>query len=485
MGNANLLMQIPGPSPRFGRFVETARIFKDPIQYFDKHFKTFGRIFGVLTQSLTTPPSVSYPGTICIYGPELIRELCSDHDSFHRSALSHRLYPADKVTPRTETLTRIMTGLTHVRGDVHRAHRRLILPAFHKQKVKAYLPDMVLETQRLMDEWQVGEVYDLSREMRKLILRISARSLFGQTNQSEGERIGLLIDQWVNFIMSEAHLFPFDFPGVPYRKWLDLSHQIESATRRIIIAKRANGADDGSLLSLLIQATDEGGTGFSEDDLVGHISLMLWGSRDAAAAALIWTLLLSSLHAEVQEAMVDEFAILAGSPPTLEQIEKLNHTEYALKESLRLLPPFPLVNRVASPGGSLGGYVVPEGAEVIMSIYHTHRIPELYLEPFAFRPHRWQSIHPDTFEYMPFGGGPRMCPGSSLAWQELVVAIAMLMQRFRFEIVDHARVDRVVKLGLLPKQNLPMRVLPQDREFSKSVKPILGNIHEMVSTLPQ
>jgi cytochrome P450 len=236
---------------------------------------------------------------------------------------------------------------------------------------------------------------------------------------------------------------------------------------------------------LLIQATDEGGTGFSEDDLVGHISLMLWGSRDAAAAALIWTLLLSSLHAEVQEAMVDEFAILAGSPPTLEQIEKLNHTEYALKESLRLLPPFPLVNRVASPGGSLGGYVVPEGAEVIMSIYHTHRIPELYLEPFAFRPHRWQSIHPDTFEYMPFGGGPRMCPGSSLAWQELVVAIAMLMQRFRFEIVDHARVDRVVKLGLLPKQNLPMRVLPQDREFSKSVKPILGNIHEMVSTLPQ
>lgn len=482
----NILAVIPGPTARFGRFAETAKIFSDPIRYVDRNFKKYGRIFGTLTASLTTPPSPGYPGTICIYGPDLIRELCSDHDGFHRSALSHRLYPADEATPRTEPLKRIMTGLTHVRGDAHRAHRRLILPAFHKQKVTTYLPAIISEIQGLMDEWRAGEVYDISREMSKLILRISARSLFGQTDQAEGRRIGLLIDQWVDFIMSESHLFPLDLPGIPYRKWLNLSREIEAATRRIIIEKRASGANDDSLLSMLIQATDEGGTGFSEDDLIGHISLMLWGSRDAAAAALMWTLFLISLHADVQENVVGELdSVLDGSPPSLEQLAQLPLTENALKESLRILPPFPLVNRVASPGRHLGGYEVPEDAEVIMSIYHTHRMPELYTEPAAFQPDRWRTIKPEAFEYMPFGGGPRMCPGSNLAWQELMVAIAMLFQRFRFEIVDNAQVDRIVKLGLLPKQGLPMKIFLQDREFSKSVKRVRGNLNEMVSTLPK
>jgi len=485
MSKPNILESMPGPSARFGRFVETVKVFSDPIQYVDKNFKAYGPIFRTLTASLTTPPSPNYPGTICIYGPNLIHELCSDHDGFHRSALSHRLYPVDKVTPRTEPLLRIMTGLTHVRGDTHRAHRRLILPAFHKHKIINYIPAIISETQGLMNEWQVGDVYDISREMSKLILRISARSLFGQTDQTEGRRIGLLIDQWVAFIMSESHLFPLDFPGVPYHKWLDLSHQIEAATRQIIVEKRTHGADDDSLLSMLIQATDEGGMGFSEEDLIGHISLMLWGSRDAAAAALMWTLFLISLHAEIQERIVGELnAVLHGSPPSREQLAQLPLTENALKESLRLLPPFPLVNRVASPSRQLAGYEVPEGAEVIMSIYHTHRMPELYDEPSSFRPDRWRTLKPGTFEYMPFGGGPRMCPGYNLAWEELIVAIAMLLQRFRFEMVDDARVDRIVKLGLLPKQGLPMIIHRQDREFSKSVKPVRGNLNEMVTTLP-
>jgi len=336
-----------------------------------------------------------------------------------------------------------------------------------------------------MDEWRVGETYDISREMSKLILRISARSLFGQADQTAGQRIGLLIDQWVDFIMSEAHLFPYDLPGIPYRKWLNLSHQIEVETRRLIVAKRENGTDDDSLLSRLIQASDEEGNRFSEKDLVGHISLMLWGSRDAAAAALMWTILLISLHANTQDDIVNELeSVLDGSAPSLDDLTQLPVTENVLKESLRLMPPFPLVNRVASPAGSLGGYEVPEDTEVLMSIYHTHRMPELFSDPDAFLPQRWQTISPKIYEFMPFGGGPRMCPGSNLAWQELMVAISMLLQRFRFEIIDNAKVDRIVKLGLLPKQGLPMKILPQDREFSRSVKHIRGNLNEMISTLP-
>lgn len=486
MSRRRLDRSIPGPRARFGPFVETANMFRDPIGYVDRNFAAYGPLFAASTSPLTTPPSPNYPGTLCIYGPELIRELCSDHDGFHRSALSHRLYPSGRVTSRTRPLRHIMTGLTHARGDTHRAHRRLILPAFSRQRVKTYLPAIVSEVQRLMDSWRVGEAYDISREMSTLILRISARSLFGQTDGSEGERIGLLIDRWVDFIMSEAHLVPIDLPGVPYRRWLNLSREIEDATRRIIVEKRSQGVEDDSLLSNLIRATDDRGSGFTEDDLVGHISLMLWGSRDAAAAAMTWTLLLISLHADVHDDVVSELdGVLGGAPPSEEQLTRLPMTERALKESLRVLPPFPLVNRVASPDRHLGGYDVPEGTEVIMSIYHTHRIPDLYPSPGAYRPDRWETIDPGTYEYLPFGGGPRRCPGSNLAWQELLVAVASLVQRFRFEVVDGTRVDRIVKLGLMPKRGLPMKIQVQDGEFSKSAKPVRGNVNAMISSLPR
>ncbi|MDX1746960.1 MAG: cytochrome P450, partial [Halobacteriales archaeon] len=426
------LGNIPGPRARLGRFAETVKIFNDPIGYVGRRFERYGPIFRTPTTTLTTPPSRSYPGTICVYGPELIRELVSNHDGFHRSAISHRLYPADGLTDRTAPLRRIMTGLTHARSDAHRVQRSLILPAFRKSKVETYVPDIISETERLMDEWEIGETYDMSAEMRKLILRISARSLFGQADQAAGERVGMLIDAWVDFIMSEAHLVPIDVPGIPYRRWLNLSRQIEDATRRLITAKRDSGTGDDSLLSRLIQATDETGAGLTEDELVGHISLLLWGSKDAAAAAMMWTLFLQSLHPEVHADHLDELErVLGGSTPSIEDLARLDTTDCILKESLRLLPPFPLVNRVASPGGSLGGYEVPEGTEVIMSIYHTHRMADVYEDPDAFQPDRWRSIKPGTFEYLPFGRGQRLCPGSNLAWQELLIAISMLTQRFR------------------------------------------------------
>lgn len=484
MNRSKALSDIPGPANKWGRLFETFKIFNDPIEYLDNNFKKFGPIFKTYTNTLTTPPSKKYPGTVCIYGPKLIRELCLDHNHFHRSALSHRLYPARKVSARNEVLKRIMTGLTYQRGTEHKAHRSLILPAFQKQKVKAYLPEIIEETEKLSREWRVGEMVDLAKEMNKLILRISARSLFGQSDVKRGQKIGLLIDQWVDFIMSISHLFPFDFPGVPYRKWLDLSHEIEKTTRQIIVEKRAAGANDDSLLSMLIKATDEGGKGLTEDDLVGHISLMLWGSRDAAAAALMWTFLFISLHEQVHEAIKNELKGLTNNTPQWEDFQKLTFTEKAIKESLRLMPPFPMVNRVASADRQLGGYAIPKGTEILMSIYHTHRMPELYDEPDAFIPERWDRINPRAFEYLPFGAGPRMCPGSNLAWQELMVVTALLMKKFRFEIVEGARIDRIVKLGLLPKRGLPMKICSNDGNMKSSVKPLKGNINKMVSSLP-
>jgi cytochrome P450 len=222
----------------------------------------------------------------------------------------------------------------------------------------------------------------------------------------------------------------------------------------------------------------------SEDELIGHISLLLWGSRDASVYAAVWTLFLLSQHPRVQADLVDELdQVLAGNPPSVEQLDRLPLLERVINESLRLLPPFPVIHRVSAETNKLGGYVIPAGAEIVMSTYHTHRIQEIYPDPLVFNPERWLTIQPSVFEFTPFSGGPRMCIGSSFAMQELKIILALVLQRYRLEFLPGTQVDRLVHVTLTPKNGMPMIVHTQDRQFKQGVGGVRGNIRNMV-TLP-
>jgi cytochrome P450 len=161
-------------------------------------------------------------------------------------------------------------------------------------------------------------------------------------------------------------------------------------------------------------------------------------------------------------------------------LDQLPLLERVIKESLRLLPPFPVIHRVSAEANDLGGYSIPAGAEIVMSTYHTHRIEEIYSDPFAFNPDRWLTIQPSVFEFTPFSGGPRMCIGLSFAMQELKVILALMLQRHRLEFVSGTRVDRLVHVTLTPKNGMPMMVHKQDRQFKQAVGGIRGNIRKMV-----
>lgn len=474
-------LSVPGPRPLFGRYGGTFAFLLDPIGYLNKVFDKYGQIVGVKTASMATPPRKDYPGTVYLYGSRLIQQVSTDHDGYHRVAMSHRLYPVGNVSERQKPLKRIMTGLPHHRGDKHRQQRRLLLPAFQRQTAQTYYDDMVAVTNEFLSNWQTGTVYDMRREMLRLTLFISARTLFGQVSADEGERIGYLVDDWIRFIMSVSHLLPYDLPGIPYRRWLNLSHEIDKSTRQIIANKRASEADDGSLLSMLIHARDEDGSKLSEDELIGHISLLMWGSRDASANALVWTLFLLSQHPRILADVIDELeAEVGGQVVSINQLDRLPLLDRIIKESLRLLPPFPVIHRVATENTELAGYFLPAGTELIMSIYHTHRRSELYTHAAIFDPDRWLTIEPEVFEYMPFGGGPRMCIGTSFADVELKIVLTLLLQRYRLQVVSGTKIDRQVDVSMTPKYGMPMIVHPQDRAFHRSPGQVRGNIFEMV-----
>lgn len=481
----NLFQTIPGPRSFLGPYRAAIAFFNDPIGYLDKLFANYGKLVWVKTPPMATPPNPSYPGTVFLYGPELMQQVVTEHNAYYRVAMSLSLYPVGEISPRQEPLTRIMTGLPFLQKDEHRKHRRLMMPAFHKQAVQTYHNDMVTSTLEMLDHWKDGQRIDVSQEMLRLTMRITALTLFGQESVQEGERVGLVIEKWIDYVMSLSHLLPLDLPGFRYRDWLNLSKEIETATRRLIEEKRASSAADHSLLSMLIQLRDQDGSSLTEDELIGHISLLLWGSRDASVYAATWTLFLLSQHPEVLANVVDELGhVLNSNLPSVEQLDQLPLLERIIKESLRLLPPFPVIHRVSAETNELGGHLIPMGAEVVMSTYHTHRIEEVYLDPLRFDPDRWLAIQPSVFEFTPFSGGPRMCIGSSFAMQELKIILSLVLQRYRLEFIPGTRVDRLVHVTLTPKNGMPMVVHKQDRQFQQGVGGVRGNIRRMVK-LPE
>ncbi len=127
---------------------------------------------------------------------------------------------------------------------------------------------------------------------------------------------------------------------------------------------------------------------------------------------------------------------------------------------------------------------LPAGMEVFVSIYHTHRMPELYPKPARFHPRRWESIEPSIFEYNPFSAGPRLCLGWQFALQEMKVVLALLMQRIRLRCVPKLVINRTGVIVLTPEGGLPMIIHAQDRLFQHGVGGVRGNVRDMVELPP-
>jgi cytochrome P450 len=293
------------------------------------------------------------------------------------------------------------------------------------------------------------------------------------------DRVGGLLKRWLDlFVSPPVHIFPRDMPLTPFRTLLRLSDQIEAEIRGVIERKRRLGLGD-DVLSVLMSATDEERGALTEEELFGHISLLYVAGHETSANALTWTLLLLEQHPEVLADVVDELqSVLQGQPATVESLPKLPLLDRVIKESLRILPPVPFSMRRGMAPFELGGVEFPAGTEVRFSPFITHRMPELYEQPNRFLPSRWETLDPKPYAYLPFGAGPRMCIGYTFAMQEMALALASILPRFRFERVPGHRVDRKVLATFSPRHGLPMVLHAQDRAFRRT--PLEGDVAELL-----
>lgn len=447
---------------------EYINFFRDPIACMTRIYRERGPVAALGSVLLGRPKK---PHVLAI-GPEFNRQVMGDPSTFRTTGQFIR-------GPEDSAQRRLRYGLTRMVGAEHKRQRQLVMPPFHKKAVEGYHASMVEIAQSVIGSWRAGQTCNMYDEMRTLTLRISSKILFGY-DSAEASAIGGMLAEWQerNF-STPVWLFPMNVPGTAFHRLLKHAGTLEDEILSMVQKRRANpGGTD--VLSLLIQERDDENRGMTDKELVGQSTILFGASYETTASTLTWTLFLLAQHPEVvRELMKELFSVLRGDPPSPEQLAQLVYLEWVIKESMRILPPVPFTIRASTTAAQIGPFEVPNGSRVICSHYLTHHLPEIYPEPNRFRPARWRDLDPTQYEYMPFSAGPRACIGAIFAMQVLKISLALMLQKFWFQVVPGSRIDRAVRITMVPRYGMPMSILPNDGNYSAS--PVTGPIHEMVS----
>jgi cytochrome P450 len=407
-------------------------------------------------------------------GPEFNRQVLSDPELFHSTNL---MIPG----PRDSAQRRLSIGLPSLNGERHAIERPLAMVLFSKAAVEAFHDRLVTVIDSTVQQWPVGQPIDIWTELKDLLLRISSQYLFGTEESARGFEIGCSLHDWLDLSLSPSVThFRHDLSFTPFRRMLHQAETIERHIQQVIQDVLSGDAVVPDGFSQWIKSHPRPSKQDGQDLLPGQIAILILASLETMVNALSWTLFLLAQHPRIMADLLDELdGTLKGGPPAKDQLDQLPLLDAVIKESLRVLPPFPGVNRKTSREVEVGGIPLKRGQKVICSAYYTHHMPELYPDPEEFRPNRWFHIKANPYEYLPLSAGPRRCIGYFYAMAVMKVALPIILQRFRLTVVPDIRIGRLVgRVMIYPKDGIPMVLHRQDRQFSAS--PVRGNIHEMV-----
>jgi len=365
-------------------------------------------------------------------------------------------------------------GLLTSEGKHHLRQRRLVQPAFHRERLAAYASAMSECSVRWRESWQAGSKLDIATEMPHLTLSIVAKTLFNADLQSEASEIGDAMTTVLQ--MFRLLLMPFseymEKLPLPYvRRFEKARARLDATIYGLVRERRKSGQDTGDLLSMLLFAQDEEKSGEGDrmtDEQVRDEALTLFlAGHETTANALTWTWYLLSQHPEVEQRLHAEIdSVLQGRAPELADVPELRYAEMVLAEALRLYPPAWAIGRMATGAFSLGGVEVPAKSICILSPYLVQRDPRWFPDAERFDPERWTPEARDSrpkFSYFPFGGGARVCIGERFAWMEGVIVMAAIAQKWKLRLAPDQTVEPLPLITLRVKNGLRMIVESRER----------------------
>jgi cytochrome P450 family 135 len=405
-----------GPSE--APIVQTLRWLLRPISFLESCRRRFGDTFSVRFLGFRTP-------MVMLSDPEAIRALYGNAE--------HGLPPG-----RTLALLPIVgsRSLLLLEGRDHLARRRLMLPPFHGERMRAYEATVRDVVARDLEAWPEGEPFAIHPRMQAVTLEVILRAVFGVTDPERrtrlADRLGHLLAETASAGLQFAVLLSRRFGAPdPLARLQALRHEIDAMLDLEIAERRADPRED--ILSMLVAARLEGGEAMEDAEIRDQLMTLLLAGHETTATGLAWTFDLLVRHPTVLERLVAE--VDAGGHAYVRAV---------VTESLRLRPVVPLAGRRLVAPLRVDGHVLPVGTDVTPAIWLTHTRADRYPDPFAFRPERFLDGAPATSAWIPFGGGVRRCIGAAFAEMEMRVALAEIL-RHRTLRAESGNAERVAR----------------------------------------
>ena len=434
------------PGPRLSLLnTITYRPGRNPLEFFSGLARTYGDLAYV---------RMGGEHLFIASDPAVIKDVLVTHNQrFHKS----------RGLERTKRL--LGEGLLTSEDGFHLRQRRLIQPAFHRERIAGYAATMAAFADRVRNEWSSGATLDVAREMSRLTLLIAGKTLFDVDVDAHAREIGdamtgLMQSFWTLMLPFGETLERLPIPHL--RRGRRARERLDQIIYGIIRERRASGVDRGDLLSMLLLAQDDEdkGRGMTDRQVRDEVMTIFLAGHETTANAMTWTWYLLSQAPEVERRLHEEIdQVLSGRLPTVADVDRLPYTLRVVTESMRLYPPAWLVGRRSIDEYRIGDYDIPLRSIIVMSQWIVHRDARHYPDPERFDPDRWTpelKARLQRFAYFPFGGGPRQCIGESFAWMELVLLVATIAQRWRFALVpDHPVVPHAA-ITLRPKYGMKM-----------------------------
>ncbi len=363
---------------------------------------------------------------VYLFGPDANRRVLLDPE---------RIFSARK--PWMEIMGRIFpNGLLLLDGARHKADRKIMHSAFTRPALRQYAMQMNPIVESEIGSWtEDGKTIQAFPRIKALTLNMAAQIFVGIQLGPEAQRLNESLEDMVAASMSRIRL---PIPGTEFQRGLAARKFMAEFIGGRIASKRAGDGND--MFSRFCNTVSEDGSRFGDSQIIDHMSFLMMAAHDTTTSTLTSMLYELAKSPEWQERIREQALAFGDEPVRYDDLDRFEALRLAMRETLRLYPPLPVIPRVAEQEFGFEGFRIPEGAMVVISPLFSHRMPEWWDEPERFDPDRFGPERAEherhSHSYIPFGGGPHMCLGLRFAETQIAVVIHHLVRRYRWSVRD-------------------------------------------------
>lgn len=443
-------MALP-PGPKTPRLMRMLKLIGRPLEYLEDYYQSYGDIFAV---GQKRPPALVY-----VNHPDGIQQIFATEPDRFRSGGGAQVL-------------RYLLGdasLVVLDGDRHLQHRRLLMPPFHGERLRAYHQLICDITERATESWQSGQTFNVRSLMQEITLSVILQAVFGLQEGDRFNQLKYLLSHMLDAISSPFAALLIFFPSLQkdwgawslWGRFVRLKQQVDELIYQEIQERKTTASDRTDILSLLMSARDEAGQPMQDVELRDELMTLLTAGHETTASALTWALYWIHAVPEVEAKLRSELQKL-GDRPDPAEMARLPYLTAVCQETLRIYPITLTTGvRVLRTPMEIMGYDLPAGTVMFPCTYLVHHNPKIYPDSKQFRPDRFVERQFAPHEYLPFGGGHRYCIGAALATLEMKLVLATLLQHWQFALI-HQRPVKPVRRGLTmaAPASLSMKVRP-------------------------